>query len=216
MEPSTEQSTQQSMNDTHTLPAPGATIVRWTAKTKMEWEQWFLPSPAGAQFEKVPLCLTCGKAYSETHRAWVGHPFCTEECLKLFRVKTTVGAACVQLFQMERGVCRLCALNCDALLRSLENEPSVLERVAILEATKRFSNKRAHAVAVSLKAGDLWQADHHVPVAEDGGACDLGNLRTLCDGCHRDVTKDLRGRLRDAANETAAVGTRDIRGLFGR
>ena len=42
----------------------------------------------------------------------------------------------------------------------------------------------------------LWDADHILPVAEGGGQCDLDNLRTLCLPCHREVTAQLRLRLR--------------------
>jgi len=42
----------------------------------------------------------------------------------------------------------------------------------------------------------LWDADHVRPVAEGGGECDLDNLRTLCLCCHREVTADLRRRLK--------------------
>jgi hypothetical protein len=42
----------------------------------------------------------------------------------------------------------------------------------------------------------------------------LDNFRTLCDGCHRGATSDLRFRLRVAANEHAAIGTKDIRGFW--
>ena len=45
----------------------------------------------------------------------------------------------------------------------------------------------------------LWDADHILPVAEGGGQCDLENLRTLCLLCHREVTADLRRRLRREA-----------------
>ena len=31
----------------------------------------------------------------------------------------------------------------------------------------------------------LWDADHILPVAQGGGECDLGNMRTLCLRCHR-------------------------------
>ena len=47
-----------------------------------------------------------------------------------------------------------------------------------------------------VSRSSLWDADHILPVAEGGGQCDLGNLRTLCLPCHREVTADLRRRLR--------------------
>jgi 5-methylcytosine-specific restriction enzyme A len=42
----------------------------------------------------------------------------------------------------------------------------------------------------------LWDADHILPVAEGGGECDLGNLRTLCLICHREQTLLLQKRLK--------------------
>ena len=40
-----------------------------------------------------------------------------------------------------------------------------------------------------------WEADHILPVRE-GGDSNLENIRTLCIPCHREVTRDLRQRLR--------------------
>ena len=71
------------------------------------------------------------------------------------------------------------------------------------------------AIARAPRAGNLWQADHIVPVAEGGGECGLENFRTLCDGCHRRATSDLRARMRLAAAAAAAEGTKDIRGFLG-
>ncbi|EZG72867.1 HNH endonuclease domain protein [Gregarina niphandrodes] len=43
-----------------------------------------------------------------------------------------------------------------------------------------------------LKAGDLWQADHILPVKLGGGVTkSLFNMRTLCVQCHREVTARL-------------------------
>jgi hypothetical protein len=35
-----------------------------------------------------------------------------------------------------------------------------------------------------------------VPVIEGGGECGIENIRTLCLGCHANVTAELRGRLK--------------------
>jgi hypothetical protein len=40
----------------------------------------------------------------------------------------------------------------------------------------------------------FWQADHTAPLAEEGPD-EIGNLRTLCIGCHAAWTAGLRGRL---------------------
>jgi len=47
-----------------------------------------------------------------------------------------------------------------------------------------------------LTRKSLWDADHILPVAEGGGECDLGNMRTLCLMCHRRATEELRERRR--------------------
>ena len=201
---------------------PDATLARWTGATGVEWAQWFLPGTGilpGAG--SAPLCLVCGDAYDDARREALGHPFCGEPCAKSFRVKTRVGFARAELFKLERGVCQACGLDCDALLSKLIAEPSVPERARMLENAGGtlpfpcFSSARAAAVARAPRAGDLWQADHIVPVAEGGGECGLENFRTLCDGCHRRATKDLRARMREAAAAAAAEGTKDIRGFFG-
>jgi len=43
-----------------------------------------------------------------------------------------------------------------------------------------------------------WDADHIIPVCEGGGECDLGNYRTLCHPCHKEVTAELAGRRAEA------------------
>ena len=203
---------------------PDATLARWTGATGAEWAQWFLPSSIGRSSGSTPLCLVCGDAYDDARRRTLGHPFCGEPCAKSFRVKTRSGVARAELFKLERGVCQACGLDCDALLSRLVAEPSVPERARMLEAARGekgnptspcFSSARAAAIARAPRAGDLWQADHIVPVAEGGGECGLENFRTLCDGCHRRATTDLRARMREAAAAAAAEGTKDIRGFFG-
>jgi 5-methylcytosine-specific restriction endonuclease McrA len=62
--------------------------------------------------------------------------------------------------------------------------------------------------------GDLWQADHHIPVAEGGGECDISNYRTLCTACHIKETRELQKRLKERKLESAARGSKDIRQMF--
>ena len=62
--------------------------------------------------------------------------------------------------------------------------------------------------------GMFWQGDHIIPVAEGGGESDINNYRTLCTPCHRDVTKQLHQRLKQAKRQKSVVGTGDIRAMF--
>ncbi len=53
-----------------------------------------------------------------------------------------------------------------------------------------------------------------VAVVEGGGECDLENYRTLCVPCHREVTADLRERLRASRRKPRIAGIPDITSFF--
>ncbi len=96
----------------------------------------------------------------------------------------------------DAGVCALCST--DTLL-------------AYRQLKRARGEKRAETLAMWGLASvgarkSLWDADHIVPVAEGGGQCDLDNLRTLCLPCHREVTADLRLRLRGRTAEQTSGG----------
>jgi hypothetical protein len=74
-----------------------------------------------------------------------------------------------QRVPLQRGVCQLCHLDTHNLLQALLAEPSVPERMRLLEAVGTFGERRVCAIAARPRAGDLWQADHIVPVSEGGG-----------------------------------------------
>jgi 5-methylcytosine-specific restriction endonuclease McrA len=37
---------------------------------------------------------------------------------------------------------------------------------------------------------DDWEADHILPVYMGGGACDISNFQTLCNGCHKEKSRE--------------------------
>ena len=199
-------------------PVPGARMVEWRGSTGKLWRQWLAPAAVGGTGDdaaSVPLCLACKAAYDDAARAVYGHPFCSEGCLRRYRVLSAPGAAREAIFALERGVCQLCKLDTHALLQALRAEPSVHERARMLEAVGTFGERRVAAVAMNPRAGDLWQADHIVPVSEGGGEADLENYRTLCDPCHAAETAALRARLKAKKRARDAEGTGDIRAFFG-
>ena len=112
--------------------------------------------------------------------------FCSEYCVHQWRLRSDPGYLRDQVFLRDKGVCLLCGT----------------DTVAAYAELKRSRGKaRAEALEVwgmrSVTARKtLWDADHVQPVAEGGGECDLENLRTLCLCCHREVTADLRRRLK--------------------
>ena len=50
---------------------------------------------------------------------------------------------------------------------------------------------RLNRLVLEPREGQLWQADHIIPVAEGGGEASLDNFRTLCVPCHELVTKKV-------------------------
>jgi hypothetical protein len=93
------------------------------------------------------------------------------------------------VFARDRGVCALCGLDTEALRKDKRK----LDWAARRRFEQDWGGRR-----------NLWDADHIVPVAEGGGECDLGNMRTLCLKCHREATARLRARLRARRAESDA------------
>jgi len=151
--------------------------------------------------------------------------FCSSSCQEKLAVTHASGAARMQVFAEERGVCRLCALDAHALFERVKGmEPperyqeylrvGIKARQVQAKLTRKAqpNTKATKAMLQNPSEGMLWQADHIVPVAEGGGECDLSNLRTLCTTCHAQETKRLRGRLRQPKDVSSSSA--DIRSCF--
>ncbi len=100
-----------------------------------------------------------------------------------------------QVFLRDRGICALCGTD------------TVSEFVRLKQSRGRARMQALEVWGLSTvhSRRSLWDADHILPVAEGGGLCNLDNLRSLCLPCHREVTEDLRRRLR-AKSETGGLG----------
>ena len=96
--------------------------------------------------------------------------FCSRQCANDFRLKTDASYVRFRVFDRDRGICGGCQAD-------------------VFAGTGR--NPRARGT------GDLWQADHIVPVIEGGGECGLDNYRTLCTACHKAETAKLAKRRAD-------------------
>ncbi len=138
-----------------------------------------------------PLCRWCRLEILASRR----RSFCSEYCVHQWRLRSDPGYLREQVFARDGGICALCSTDTTAAYRGLKRSRGRL---------------RAEALAMwGLPSIDfrrsLWDADHILPVAEGGGQCDLDNLRTLCLPCHREVTADLRRRLRASVEKTPAA-----------
>lgn len=102
--------------------------------------------------------------------------FCGKTCRDAFMVRTSPMHARFMVFQRDSGICALCLKD-------------------VFAGTQRPRRSRG--------SGDLWQADHVIPVIEGGGECGLENLRTLCTACHKKETAALAARRKEARREAA-------------
>lgn len=110
--------------------------------------------------------------------------FCSDFCVEEWRLRTDAGFLREKTLARDKGICAACRV--DTLAAYIELKRS--RGAAKVRLLQRWGLK-------SLNRKTLWDADHVVPVAEGGGACDLSNIRTLCLICHREATRQLRERL---------------------
>ena len=142
------------------------------------------------------LCRWCGQEVPKGRLT-----FCGPGCVDQHRIRTSPAYLRDRVFERDRGICALCGLDTMALREAIRYVRDLLSRIGhlgifyeFLEALEKKSGIRVRWQWFGCES--LWQADHILPVAEDGGACGLENIRTLCLGCHKTETALLRNRLK--------------------
>jgi len=133
----------------------------------------------------LPLCRWCELEILAKRR----RTFCSDFCVHQWRLRTDPGYLRDQVFARDRGICHLCQADTVAIYNALKQA----------RGKARIAGLSLYGMKSITARRSLWDADHILPVAEGGGQCDLDNLRTLCLPCHREVTAQLRLRLRKSA-----------------
>lgn len=148
---------------------------------------WASASPKNENGEK--LCRNCHGPMPADKRM---HN-CSTKCSTEWMIKTSPSIMRAAVFERDKGVCAVC-------------------RIDVFDgAVWKFGG---HArTRRSRGSGDLWQADHIVPVIEGGGETGLENMRTLCTACHKLATKELRARMA-AARKAEIAAKKDSIGMF--
>ncbi len=137
-----------------------------------------------------PLCRWCDLEILARRR----RTFCSDFCVHQHRLRTDPGYLRDQVFARDRGVCSLCRADTVQIFAALRRARGNARAAGLsLYGMKSITARRS-----------LWDADHIAPVAEGGGQCDLENIRTLCLPCHREVTAQLRHRLRARVSSAAS------------
>lgn len=127
-----------------------------------------------------------------THRSTGGEVslFCTGSCRALFFAKRNAASLRSQLFELERGLCQRCGLDCHSAFHATLAARSDRRAAKLAEVAPSLAaiGELAARIVERPTEGMFWQADHVVPVFEGGGMCGLDNLQTLCTSCHRSKT----------------------------
>lgn len=164
------------------------------------------------------LCRQCGVECAGPRRT-----FCGQACVHAWKLKSDPAYMRRRVFERDRGVCQRCGLDTveaknifESLRWSDDVEPLTEAELAM---TKKWRDAwwreaalsgryticcRARLIGFDPSRQTWWDADHVLPVVEGGGECDLSNMRTLCQPCHKDATKALarrRARIRKGAQD---------------
>lgn len=135
-----------------------------------------------------PTCRQCGEEVPTARRT-----FCGENCVHLWRLRTSPSYLRAQVYKRDRGVCALCGVDTARLGKVIGAE---WKRVKLAVTTKQRRERAEFRQEFRwyFRRTSYWDADHIIPVVEGGGQCTLENMRTLCIPCHQRVTKDLARR----------------------
>ncbi len=144
--------------------------------------------PRGQNGRLICRC-GCGQEVQPPRRT-----FFSDNCVHEWKLRSNPGYLREMVFQRDRAICANCRRDCNALLKALK-ELGRTDRKAYRAEIAALNQQGFIVDEYHLTAGQLWQADHIVPVAEGGGECGLNNLRTLCTPCHKRATAALRKRL---------------------
>ncbi len=131
------------------------------------------------------LCRWCQLEVPKGRRS-----FCSDWCVHEWQLRSDPGYLRDEVLKRDRGVCAQCKVDTLAAYIHLKRSRGT----ARLKLLAHWGLKR-------ISRSTLWDADHIVPVVEGGGECDLGNIRTLCMRCHKEVTRALRARLASRTGE---------------
>ncbi|GAQ80637.1 SNF2 domain containing protein [Klebsormidium nitens] len=162
----------------------------------VEWRSIFgepQKSNQGLDEDGNPLCKMCQKICRGRFAKFpkkMADLFCSPTCADQYSTRTSSAHNRRRLFELERGVCSMCNLDCHKMVTTLKGLSNEQRRKSILEMAPAFLDypKRLDYLLANFNEGNAWHADHIVAVYEGGGECDLKNLRTLCVPCHSKVT----------------------------
>ncbi|KAF8664147.1 hypothetical protein HU200_054895 [Digitaria exilis] len=156
----------------------------------------------GWTIDDEPLCKLCqglcnGKLAKSPE--YFEDLFCGLACFQEYRLRTSGRALRQALFQIERGKCSQCTLDCSKLVRHIKPLSMEKREEYIRKAAPNIANRKnlLNKLVREPIDGNAWHADHIIPVYKGGGECNLENMRTLCVACHYVVTRAQHKELKE-------------------
>ncbi|PBJ74097.1 SNF2 DNA repair protein [Trypanosoma cruzi cruzi] len=148
----------------------------------------------------VPLCLECEGIFPTLFSPSPGDVvciekdtdmFCSGRCRAAFYIKRSGSVARRSLREADKGICVHCQVDCEMLCSLLGAATTWKEREAILDRMHpqmRQYPTLFRRIVENPVAGNIWNADHILPVSQGGGEATMDNLQTLCVACHAEKT----------------------------
>ncbi|RLN33318.1 DNA annealing helicase and endonuclease ZRANB3 [Panicum miliaceum] len=156
----------------------------------------------GWTIDGEPLCKLCqglcnGKLAKSPE--YFEDLFCGLACFQEYRLRTSGRALRQALFQLERGKCCQCKLDCCKLVKHIKPLPMEKREEYIQKAAPNIASRKKllDKLVREPTDGNAWHADHIIPVYKGGGECKLENMRTLCVACHYEVTRAQHKELKE-------------------
>jgi 5-methylcytosine-specific restriction protein A len=158
------------------------------------------------------LCRIC-----KTETTYKRATLCSEACRTKWAIMTSPSYARQLVYQRDKGVCAICDLDTEMLLKMIEGPKSAffserpwrsLSELPFGSFVRHVGYNHHPLLYTTGRSASLWDADHIVPVVEGGGECDLDNYRTLCIWCHKKVTAELAARRAEKRQQEVRAAAR--------
>ncbi|RCV13837.1 hypothetical protein SETIT_2G378100v2 [Setaria italica] len=156
----------------------------------------------GWTIDDEPLCKLCqGLCNGKLSKSpeYFEDLFCGLACFQEYRLRTSGRALRQALFQIERGKCSQCKLDCCKLVKHIKPLPMEKREEYIRKAAPNIASRKKllDKLVREPTDGNAWHADHIIPVYKGGGECKVENMRTLCVACHYEVTRAQHKELKE-------------------
>ncbi|KAH9599821.1 Helicase [Trypanosoma melophagium] len=147
-----------------------------------------------------PLCLECEHPLSCTMNISPGEivhtdhdtdMFCSGSCRETFYIKRSGSAVRRSVREADKGICSCCQVDCETLCSLVAVATTRKEREAVIDRMHphmRHYPNLFNRIVENPVPGNVWNADHILPVSQGGGEASMDNLQTLCVACHTEKT----------------------------